>query len=133
VKLNAAGRLFLQDTRRTLQEISDASARADRVARGLAGTLRVGFTQNSSWRGVVPESFRRFRDQQRDAELQLLPEESLAQMEAVRSGRLDAGFVNFMPKSDPELDQLLVARQHVERLFPEGTGLQNSGSSAGGT
>jgi len=68
---------------------------------------------------VVPESFRRFREQQPDAELQLQPEASLAQLEAIRSDRLDAGFVNFMPKSDPELDQLLVARQHVELAVPQ--------------
>jgi DNA-binding transcriptional LysR family regulator len=90
------------------------------VANGRSGTLRVGFTENSSWRGVVPDSFRRFRDLQPDAELQLQPEASLAQMDAIRSGRLDAGFVNFMPKSDPELDQLLVARQHVELAAPKG-------------
>jgi DNA-binding transcriptional LysR family regulator len=118
VKLSAAGKLFLEDARRILQEVSEAAVRAGRVASGRSGTLRVGFTENSSWRGVVPESFRRFRDRQPDAELQLLPEGSLAQLEAIRSGRLDAGFVNFMPKSDPELDQLLVARQHVELAAP---------------
>ena len=59
-----------------------------------------------------------FREQQPDAELQLQPEASLVQLEAIRSGRLDAGFVNFMPKSDPELNQLLVARQHVELAAP---------------
>jgi DNA-binding transcriptional LysR family regulator len=89
------------------------------VASGRSGTLRVGFTENSSWRGVVPDSFRRFREQQPDAELQLQPEASLNQLEAIRSGRLDAGFLNFMPKSDPELDQLLVARQHVELAAPK--------------
>ena len=120
VKLSAAGKLFLEDTRRILQEVSEAGIRAGRVASGRSGTLRVGFTENSSWRGVVPDSFRRFREQQPDAELQLQPEASLAQIDAIRSGRVDAGFVNFMPKSDPELDQILVARQHVELAAPQG-------------
>jgi DNA-binding transcriptional LysR family regulator len=119
VKLSAAGTLFLEDARRILQEISEAAARAGNVASGRSGTLRVGFTENASWRGVVPDSFRRFRERQPDAELQLQPEASLAQVEAVRSGRLDAGFVNFMPPSDAELDQLLVARQHVELAAPK--------------
>jgi DNA-binding transcriptional LysR family regulator len=35
-------------------------------------------------------------------------------------GRLDAGFVNFMPQSDPDIDQLLAARQHVELAVPKG-------------
>ncbi len=120
VKLSAAGKLFLEDARRILREVSEAGVRAGRVASGRSGTLRVGFTENSSWRGVVPDSFRRFREQQPDAELQLQPEASLAQIDAIRSARLDAGFVNFMPKSDPELDQIVVARQHVELAAPQG-------------
>jgi len=119
VKLSAAGKLFLEDARRVLQELSGAVVRAGRVASGRSGTLRVGFTENASWRGVVPDSFRRFRERQPDAELQLQPDGSLAQLEAIRSGRLDAGFVNFMPKSDPELDQLPVAIQHVELAAPK--------------
>jgi DNA-binding transcriptional LysR family regulator len=119
VKLSAAGKLFLQDARRILQEVNEAAERAGRVARGLSGTLRVGFTENASWRGVVPDSFRRFREKQPGAELQLQPEASLAQLEAIRSGRLDGGFVNFMPKSDPELHQLLVATQHIELAVPK--------------
>jgi DNA-binding transcriptional LysR family regulator len=120
VKLSEAGKLFLEDAQHILQEVSDAAVRAGRVASGRSGTLRVGFTENASWRGVVPESFRRFRELQPDAELQLQPSASLEQLEAIRSGRLDAGFVNFMPKSDRELDQLLVARAHVELAVPKG-------------
>jgi DNA-binding transcriptional LysR family regulator len=119
VKLSVAGALFLDDARRILQEVSEAVLRAGRVATGRSGMLRVGFTENSSWRGVVPDSFRRFRDQRPDAELQLQPDASLAQIDAIRSGRLDAGFVNFMPKFDSELDQLLVAEQHVELAVPK--------------
>ena len=114
VRLSAAGELFLEDARRILQEVNEAAARASRVARGQSGTLRIGFTENSSWRGVVPDSFRRFRELQPHADLQLQPAPSLEQLEAIRAGRLDAGFVNFMPKADPELDQLAVAIQRVE-------------------
>ena len=120
VKLSEAGKLFLEDARRILQEVSEAAVRAGSVARGRSGTLRVGFTENASWRGVVPESFRRFRELQPSAELQLRPAASFELLDAIRSGRLDAGFVNFMPKADPELDQLLVARQHVELAVPKG-------------
>jgi DNA-binding transcriptional LysR family regulator len=119
VKLNPAGKLFLEDVKLILQEVSDATVRAGRVARGRSGTLRVGFTENSSWRGVVPDSFRRFREQQPDAELQLQPASSLEQLDAIRSGRLDAGFANFMPTTDPELDQLTVAVNPIELAVPK--------------
>jgi DNA-binding transcriptional LysR family regulator len=114
VKFSAAGKLFLEDARRILQEVDEAAARAGHVARGRSGTLRLGFAENASWRGVVPDSLRRFREMQPAAELQLQPAASFEQLEAIRSVRLDAGFVNFMPKTDPELDQLPVAVQHVE-------------------
>jgi len=91
VKLSAAGKLFLKDARRILREVNEAAARAARVARGQSGTLRVGFTENASWRGIVPDSFRRFRERQPDAELQLTPATSLEQIGALRLGRLDAG------------------------------------------
>src|SRR6201987_5661280 len=81
VKLSAAGKLFLEDARRVLQELSEAAVRAGRVARGRSGTLRVGFTENASWCGVVPDSFRLFREPPPDAELQIQPDASVAQLE----------------------------------------------------
>src|SRR6185436_8857205 len=119
VRLSAAGRSFLADARLILQQVSEATLRAERVARGLAGTLRVGFTESASWHGVVPDSFRQFRLGQPDAELQLSPLSSLDQLHALRSGRLDAGFI-FNMQTDPELDQLKVASQQLMLAAPKG-------------
>ena len=123
VKVSSAGKLFLEDARRILREVNEAAARAARVARGQSGTLRVGFTENASWRGVVPESLRRFRERHPDAELQLTPATSLEQLDAIRSRRVDAGFVFNMSKGDVELDHLPVAMQHVELAAPKGHAL----------
>jgi DNA-binding transcriptional LysR family regulator len=90
------------------------------VARGQSGTLRVGFAESASWHGVVPDSFRQFRERQPDAELQLNPLSSLEQVEAVRSGRLDAGFVFDNPKTDRELDQIQVAAHNLLLAVPKG-------------
>ena len=86
VKLSAAGKLFLDDARRILEHVDEAKLRAERVASGKAGTLRMGFVESISWHGVVPDSFRRFRLMQPDAELELHPMLSAQQAEAVRSG-----------------------------------------------
>ena len=128
VRLSAAGKTFLDEARLILQRVSEATIRAGRVARGLAGTLRVGFTESASWHGVVPDSFRQFRQGQPAAELQLSPLSSLDQVQAVRSGRLDAGFVFNMPKADPELDQVLVASQKLVLAAPKGHPLTKSKS-----
>lgn len=119
VRLSAAGKSFLADARLILQQVSEATVRAGRVARGLAGTLRVGFTESASWHGVVPDSFRQFRVGQPDAELQLSPLSSLDQVHALRSGRLDAGFI-FNMQTDPELDQLKAASQQLVLAAPKG-------------
>ena len=120
VKISAAGKSFLEDARRILQQVSEATSRAARVARGQCGTLRVGFAESASWHGVAPDSFRQFREQQPDAELQLNPSSSLEQVEAVRSGRLDAGFVFDFPKADRELDQIRVASHNLLLAAPKG-------------
>src|SRR6266481_1180261 len=124
VKISAAGKSFLEDARRILQQVNEATTRARRVARGQSGTLRVGFTENASWHGVVPEAFRKFRREQLDAELQVNPLSSLEQFEAVRSGRLDAGFKFNMPKTDRELDQIPVASHNIALAAPKGHPLQ---------
>ena len=120
VKISAAGRLFLEDARRILRQVEEATERAQRVARGQSGTLRVGFTENASWHGVVPDSFRRFRERTPDGELQLSPMASLEQLEAVRADQLDAGFIYNVTKSDRELDQIQVAMHGVALGVPEG-------------
>jgi DNA-binding transcriptional LysR family regulator len=120
VKLSAAGKLFLSDARRILQEVQEAKRRAERVAAGKAGTLRVGFVEWLSWHGVVPDSFRRFRRRQPDAELDLEPLRSVEQIEAVRSGRLDAGFIFSLAKLDGDFAQMLVAQHKVVLAAPQG-------------
>ena len=109
VKISAAGKSFLVDARRILHEVDEAAARAKRVALGQSGTLRVGIVESVSWHGVVPDSFREFRERQPDAELQLKPSSSQEQTEAVHSGRLDAGFVFTIAHIGRELAQLPVA------------------------
>jgi DNA-binding transcriptional LysR family regulator len=94
--------------------------RAVRVARGQSGILRVGFNEAASWHGVVPDSFQQFRARQPEAELQLYPSSSSQQIDAVRSRRLDAGFVFSMPKSDPDLDQLKVTIHPLVLAAPKG-------------
>src|SRR6201982_3470974 len=120
VKLSAAGKLFLSDARRILQDVDEAKLRAERVATGKAGTLRIGFVEVFSWHGVVPDSFRRFRRHQPDVELDLQPLRSIEQTEAVQSGRLDAGFIFSLAEPDGDLAKLPVARHKVVLAAPQG-------------
>ena len=92
VRLNAAGKLFLTDARRILQDVDEAKLRAERIAHGKAGTLRIGIATAVSWHGLVVDSFRELRRWQPAVELELEHLLSVNQVEAILSGRLDAGF-----------------------------------------
>jgi DNA-binding transcriptional LysR family regulator len=96
------------------------------VATGKAGTLRVGFVEALSWHGVVPDSFRLFRRRQPDAELELHPMLSNHQTEAVRSGKLDAGFIFSLEVPDGDVAQLLVAKYKLMLAAPQGHALTRS-------
>jgi DNA-binding transcriptional LysR family regulator len=120
VKISVAGKLFLEDVRRILQQVNEATIRAKRVASGQSGTLRVGFVESISWHGVVPDSFRQFRERHPDVELQLRPLSSLQQIDAIRSGQLDAGFLFTIANTDKELAVLEVAVLNLMLAAPRG-------------
>jgi DNA-binding transcriptional LysR family regulator len=126
VKISAAGKSFLADARRILHEVNDATARAKRVASGQSGVLRVGFVESISWHGVVPDSFRHFRERQPDAELQIRPSSSAEQIEAVHAGRLDAGFLFTISSISRELAQLPMASLKLMLAAPKGHPLTKS-------
>jgi DNA-binding transcriptional LysR family regulator len=100
VRISDAGKLFLDDARRILQEINDATARAKRIASGLAGTLRIGFVESISWHGIIPDSITEFRKRHPDVELQLKTLSSLEQIAAIQSGSLDTGYA--IPLANPD-------------------------------
>ena len=127
VKITEAGKLFLEDARRILQEVNDSIARAKRIASGQSGTLRFGFVQSLSWYGIVPQSLRHFRERQPDAELLLKPSSSGEQIGAVLSGSLDGGCVFTMGDLPTELNQLRVGFVNVLLAAPIGHPLAQRG------
>ena len=120
VKITDAGKLFLEDARRILQEVDGAVARASHIASGRSGTLRIGFVESISWQGVVPDSFRDFREHHPDVELQLKSLRSLEQIPAIHSGGLDAGYA--LPIANPAhgLAQLQVGVIKHSLAVPDG-------------
>src|SRR5258705_9420309 len=91
VRLSAAGKLFLSDARRILQDVDQAKRRAELIALGSAGTLRGGIAMALSWHGVVADSFREFRRRQPDVEWGGRDLPSVHQGEAGLSDRPAAG------------------------------------------
>jgi DNA-binding transcriptional LysR family regulator len=123
VRLNAAGKLFLTDVRRILRDVAEAKLRAERIAFGKAGTLRIGIATALSWHGLVVDSFRQFRSEQPDAQLELHHLISLHQIEAIQTGRLDVGFVTGLMALDKDLVRRQFAQDKMLLAVPKGHAL----------
>ena len=120
VRLSAAGKLFLSDARRILQDVDGAKRRAERIALGQAGTLRIGIATAISWHGLVVNSFREFRRRHPDVELVLQHLVSVHQVEAVLSDRLDAGFAAAVTPWHTELEHHQFALDRMVLAVPTG-------------
>jgi DNA-binding transcriptional LysR family regulator len=92
VQLNAAGKQFLDDTRRILAENRDAISNAKRLAEGQDGTLKVAFTESLAWSKIFQATLRAFRKRYPGVDLQLRPMTAVEQLPLVESGALDGGF-----------------------------------------
>src|SRR6266550_6756281 len=123
VRLNAAGRLFLTDARRILQDVDKAKLRAERIAHGKAGTLRIGIATAVSWHGLVVDSFRELRRWQPGVELELRHLLSVDQVEAILSGRLDAGFAASLTPWHKDLAHWEFAQDRMVLAVPKGHAL----------
>ena len=123
VRLNAAGRLFLTDARRILQDVDEAKLRAERIAHGKAGTLRIGIATAVSWHGLVVDSFRELRRWQPAVELELQHLLSVNQVEAILSGRLDAGFAASLTPWHKDLAHWEFAQDRMVLAVPKGHAL----------
>jgi DNA-binding transcriptional LysR family regulator len=120
VRLNAAGKLFLTDARRILRDVDDAKRRAERIAHGKTGTLRIGIATAVSWHGMVAACFGQFRREQPDAELEVHHLLSVHQVEAITTGRLDAGFAASLLPMYKDLAHWRIAEDRMVLAVPKG-------------
>jgi len=100
VSLTDAGRLLYEEARRILADVGDLEARMARVAKGLAGTLSVGFTSSAAAHAFTPDTLRECRALYPDIEI-LLSEHNAAEItQAVVARKLHCGFVR-VPVAHP--------------------------------
>lgn len=92
VELTPAGKVFLVRARNLLSMAEDAADEARRVAAGLEGVLRLGFV-TPAMDGPLPRVIAGFRGNWPGVRLDLKEASTVEQLEALRGGRLDIGFI----------------------------------------
>jgi DNA-binding transcriptional LysR family regulator len=120
VRLSAAGKVFLSDARRILEDVNEARRRAERIALGKAGTLRIGIATALSWHGMVVDSFREFRRREPDVELVVHHLLSVHQVDAVLSDRLDVGFAATIAPWHKDVAHRQFAQERLLLAVPNG-------------
>lgn len=113
VELTETGRIFFLDAKRILADADAASERALRVGKGQVGLLKVGFNEVGLWQRTVLQAIRSFRANYPDVELQLVPLDSRQQRDALRDGRIDAGFLYALPQDRVSFEHLPVQQDDV--------------------
>jgi DNA-binding transcriptional LysR family regulator len=93
VALTDAGRLLLPEARRILADVAALEARMTQAAKGLRGTLSIGFTSSAAAHRFTPETLRACRERFPDIELRLSERNAAEITEAVASRLLHCGFL----------------------------------------
>lgn len=122
IRLTTAGHVFLAHCRELSALMSRAVAETRAAATGSIGFLKVGFIEAAAWQGVVPDSIRHFRRDFPAVQLSLSAMSSTRQLQAIRDGDIDAGFL-YNHALDDELVALPLARHPVLLALPAGHAL----------
>lgn len=118
VTLTAAGTALLVPARRALDQVAYGVDATRRAGRGESGILTVGFAA-STMATRVPEVLRVFRRRHPGVELVLRELSTAAQLDALRSGFIDVGFLR-EPVADPAIVAERVVKEPFSAVLPPG-------------
>jgi DNA-binding transcriptional LysR family regulator len=121
VAVTAAGRSLVEDARRAFALLADSSERARRAARGLRGTLAIGFGGSPVY-ALLPALIRHFRAAVPDVEIRFRSMAVLRQIDALREGVIDLGIVR-LPVHDELIETRFVYREPLMVALPADHGL----------
>jgi DNA-binding transcriptional LysR family regulator len=92
VEITPAGLVFLAEARRIMTMSDDAVRRTIRADKGEIGQLAVGYIGSANY-SVLPQIVREFRKRFQDVDLSLAELNTSNQIEALREGRIQVGFL----------------------------------------
>jgi DNA-binding transcriptional LysR family regulator len=114
VELADAGKAFLDDARAILEHVEQAKAKAQRVARGDQGMIRIGFTGSASFNPIVPGVIQDYRVRFPGIAVSLVESGTSQLVDSLRAGRVDAAFIRSPSR---EVDGLLVVSILEEEML----------------
>ncbi|MBE9042609.1 LysR family transcriptional regulator [Oscillatoriales cyanobacterium LEGE 11467] len=120
LKLTPAGSVFLAEARSILAQVDRSITAARQAERGESGQLTVGFNSSAA-NSILSDVLRAVRSSFGDIELVLQELTARQQLEALRKGEIDVGFMHRFPieEDDGTLNFLTVLRESFVAVLPE--------------
>lgn len=103
VELTEAGEILYEGAKRAVDQLDQAILHAQRVQRGEAGRLRVGFVSTAAFQ-LLSDVLRAFRERHPQASLELFHLTSAQQAAAFEARTIDVGFLREPPGGDIEVE-----------------------------
>ncbi|PYE86478.1 LysR family transcriptional regulator [Phyllobacterium leguminum] len=93
VRLTAAGEVFFAEAKKVLAQSNAALTAVTRTDRGESGRISIGYVASAAYSGALVGSISSFRSAHPHVELQLTEMEMRQQLEHIRDGVLDFGYI----------------------------------------
>lgn len=117
VQLTAAGLVFLGEVQQIFQQLQQAILVGQQTSRGEMGRLVVGFVSSAAY-NILPNILRTFRLHFPDVSLELHELTTDQQLEWLRSGRMDVGFLR-PPVEDNRFSWETIFQESLIVALPE--------------
>jgi DNA-binding transcriptional LysR family regulator len=117
VALTYAGKTLVEEGRRAMAQLKQAEALTRLAGNGEVGLLRIALTESAN-HAVLPDLLRNFRQRFPRVELLIHRMTSQAQIEALRTGELDAGILR-TPINLDGLATRVILRDRLGLLLPK--------------
>lgn len=98
VRLSAAGKVFLAQSKELLSQCEKMVRLTQLVNQGQAGLLRIGFADGVTFNKTFSQILKTFRQVNANVVTDLVPASSIEQAELITKGELDLGFVYWLPR-----------------------------------
>lgn len=126
VDLTPAGRALYEHARGVFEALEVGIREARRAALGETGQITIGYPSSFAFSGLV-ELVRAFRTRSPSVEIVLRELPPQEQIDALKEGRLDVGFVRG-PLDDPEIAWRILRREDLVLVLPDTHALAQGGA-----
>ena len=117
IRLTESGIALFDQAAELLGRLDEIVTSVQRIGKGQTGSITVGFVGSATY-DILPELFRRFRQEYADVELSLIELRAVPQIEKLRHREIDVGFMRASIE-DESLESWPVAEEPLIVALPE--------------